>query len=185
MCVWVLLHVCVCVHAPCGVISCHCLKWMTLKHHSRFFFRHFFLPFFFLTFIHAHIFVFGELEVMLPIYGALKDGVKRGRLRQRQKERKQEREEIPKALKAWGYLAYDSKVRYRRGEVNTTHHLAVIFISSLWRSSEREEGSQKGRKEGRQKEKEKKGQQTHTDTQCHNCQRFCSFFFLTCYKSQS
>lgn len=52
----------------------------------------FFLPFFFLTFIHAHIFVFGELEVMLPIYGALKDGVKRGRLRQRQKERKQERE---------------------------------------------------------------------------------------------
>lgn len=156
MCVWVLLHVCVCVRAPCGVISCHCLKWMTLKHHSRFFFRHFFLPFFFLTFIHTHIFVFGELEVMLPIYGALKDGVKRGRLRQRQKERKQEREEIPKALKAWGYLAYDSKVRYRRGEVNTTHHLAVIFISSLWRSSEREEGSQKGRKEGRQKEKEKK-----------------------------
>lgn len=32
-----------------------------------------------------HIFDSGELEVMLPIYGALKDRVERGRVRQRER----------------------------------------------------------------------------------------------------
>lgn len=178
MCVWVLLHVCVCVRAPCGVISCHCLKWMTLKHHSRFFFRHFFLPFFFLTFIHAHIFVFGELEVMLPIYGALKDGVKRGRLRQRQKERKKARERgDTKSTQSLGLPCLWQQGQISKGwsQYNTpfSSHIHLKLVKK-----QRKGGRKPERKEGRKTErKRKKGQQTHTDTQCHNCQRFCSFFF--------
>lgn len=173
MCIWVLLHVCVCVRTPCGVISCHCLKWMTLKHHSRFFFRHFFLPFFFLTFIHAHIFVFGELEVMLPIYGALKDGVKRGRLRQRQKERKRD----TKSTQSLGLpcLWQQGQISKRWSQYNTpfSSHIHLKLVKK-----QRKGGRKPERKEGRKTErKRKKGQQTHTDTQCYNCQRFSSFCF--------
>lgn len=104
----------VCVRAPCGVISHHRLKCVTLKHHQVdsssdicvFFLLLLFVVWF--IFVRVHIFVSGELEVMLPIYGALKDRVVRGRLNSSQTERGGD----TRALKAWGYFAYDSEGRY-------------------------------------------------------------------------
>lgn len=90
-----------CVTDSAGVrCLCACTVWYNLqslpKMHdiktpvSRFFLRHFFSLFsifFNFFFIYVHIFVSGELEVTLPISGALRGRVKRGRLRQSHSQR--------------------------------------------------------------------------------------------------
>lgn len=177
MCVWVLLHVCVCVRAPCGVISCHCLKWMTLKHHSRFFFRHFFSSFLLSHFYpRAHIRLWRIRGHVTNLWSTQRWSKERQTEAEAERKKARERGDT-KSTQSLGLPCLWQQGQISKGwsQYNTpfSSHIHLKLVKK-----QRKGGRKPERKEGRKTErKRKKGQQTHTDTQCYNCQRFCSFFF--------